>query len=383
VERISAAALALIAAGCVHHATLYGERVPDGCDAAGPSGGDDCAGWWIDRTKMSQLFEVQDPELGRYVTTVATRLARAAGDHRTWHVRVLDEDAVSAEGNVSTTIYISRGALVRLRDEAELAAVLGHEIAHVLAGHLDDAVAEKARGARDRSRDLDAQRDDEVQADELAVRYCHLAGYDIAAVERMLRALAAGDPPDDPDRGNDPHPRWTLRLARVQAYVAHFAAGGTTNAEVFQRHLRGLPAGEDPRTAKRLGDALVFGRAGLALDLPAGFTEATASDDAAEVSYGDALTASLHTLPAHAAPAPPSDSSFRVLDQHGVRFLIAVKGPGQAALFARIVASLRAPTAAELGRLVPTPVDLRAPRALWPESPDDPAHHTWEHLATE
>ncbi len=385
-ERVRAVAIALIVAGsahagCAHRATLYGTRVPDGCSAKVPSGGDDCAGWWIDQTKMSEQFEVPDPELARYVTSVATRLARVAGDERVWRVRVLDEGRVTAEGNISPTIYISRGALVRLRDEAELAAVLGHEVGHVLAGHLDDAVVEKIRGVRERSRDLEAQRDDEIQADELAVRYCHLAGYDVAAVERMLRALAAGDPADDPDRGADPHPRWNPRLARIEAYAAHFARGGVTNAAVFQRHIAKLAAGDDPRTAALLDHTLVFARAAVAIDLPPDFVLATAADDAARVTYAGDLTASIRALPPNAEPTTPRDGSFEVFDRRGVRLVIATEGDGQAALFARLVAAMREPRPAELARLVPTPVDLQGKRALWPEAPTEPgsAHHVgWE-----
>ena len=183
-------------------------------------------------------MELPDPELHRYVDRVADRVANAAGDHRAWHVRIIDTADIQAEANIWTTLYITRGALVRLRDESELAAVLGHEIGHVIAGHLTrrDRRA-RSRVARPESRsDIAARRRD--QADELGVEYCARAGYDVTAMERMLRALAAGDPPDDPDRGTDPHPRWNPRLARVQAFASHFHGGETSGPEYLAPYRR-------------------------------------------------------------------------------------------------------------------------------------------------
>src|SRR4029453_14850227 len=78
----------------------------------------------------------KDGELQRYVKGVGDRLARAA--HRPnlpWTFAVVDEPAVNAFALPGGYVYITRGILPFLRDESELAAVMGHEIGHVDARH--------------------------------------------------------------------------------------------------------------------------------------------------------------------------------------------------------------------------------------------------------
>ena len=364
---VAAALIAL--AGCAHE-KLYGEPVPDGCHADAARGSEACMGWWIDRTKMLGFPELHDAELSRYVDRVANRVAHASGDRREWHVRLVDIADIQAEANIWTTLYVTRGALTRMRDEAELASVLGHEIGHVMAGHLRDAIIENARGVRDQSRDLDALRDDEIQADELAVEYVARAGYDVTGVERMLRAFAAGDPPDDPDRGSDPHPRWNQRIARVQAFAMRFH-GGETNAPDYLRHVAGLAVGEDPRMDAVLGKTVIFAKLGIAIDLPPGFT-AQADDNAVAVSFKDNDVA-LRVMATRGEPAIKfgPEHAFTTVHVRDQLLLIDVTGDGRATLVAKLRAAIRAPTAKELRKLVPQRLDATAKRALWPEAPVD------------
>jgi Peptidase family M48 len=369
------AALIALATGCAHRAMLYGEPVPDGCTADGPRGSEQCMSWWIDRTKMLVSPELADPELHRYVDRVAQRVANAAGDHRTWQVRIVDTADIQAEANIWSTLYITRGALVRLRDESELAAVLGHEIGHVIAGHLTDEVVEHDRGLREQSRDLTSQRDDESQADELGVEYCARAGYDVTAMERMLRALAAGDPPDDPDRGSDPHPRWNPRLARVQSFAMHFHSG-ETNAPEFLRHIAGLVVGEDPRNDAIVDNVVVFSRVGVAIDLAKDSAGAIAGNNTVTLlGRNDEPDSALYLAQAGGA------SWFKSTPEHlytlvplGKQMLvIATNGPDRVKLAAQIRAAIRLPRPSELQRLVPERVDTTAKRALWPDAPPSPS----------
>ena len=77
-----------------------------------------------------------DPELQQYVTDVGERLA--AKSHRAglvYRFTVLDSTDVNAFALPGGYIYITRGLLAYLNSEAEMAAVLGHEIGHVTARH--------------------------------------------------------------------------------------------------------------------------------------------------------------------------------------------------------------------------------------------------------
>jgi len=102
--------------GCAHHHTMmYGEPAPEFC-AAGPSTSDErCLGWLLDRVMMMSANDYEDRQLIAYVRSVGARLVAAAGDHRMWTVHVLDDPEVQANANISTTVYITRGALAKLR----------------------------------------------------------------------------------------------------------------------------------------------------------------------------------------------------------------------------------------------------------------------------
>ena len=75
-----------------------------------------------------------DERLGRYVSDIGGRLAALSHrPHLPWTFTIVDQQAVNAFALPGGFIYITRGILPYLDDEAELAGVLGHEIAHVTA----------------------------------------------------------------------------------------------------------------------------------------------------------------------------------------------------------------------------------------------------------
>src|SRR5512139_888933 len=86
-------------------------------------------------TQMSDgLF--QDEALQAYVQSVGERLAR--GSHRPdldYRFNVVNSSEINAYALPGGKISITRGLLSKMKNEAELAAVLGHEIGHVTARH--------------------------------------------------------------------------------------------------------------------------------------------------------------------------------------------------------------------------------------------------------
>ncbi|MCA1804419.1 MAG: M48 family metalloprotease [Xanthomonadaceae bacterium] len=85
---------------------------------------------------LEQMPPYEDPALQAYVRGVGERLAQVS--HRSnliYRFTVLDSDQVNAFATPGGYIYITRGLLAYLNTEAELAAVLGHEIGHVTARH--------------------------------------------------------------------------------------------------------------------------------------------------------------------------------------------------------------------------------------------------------
>jgi len=79
----------------------------------------------------------RDPGLTRYVNLVGSYVARFSDDpDRTYRFAILDTDTINAYSCPGGYIFITKGLLDIVDNEAELAAVLGHEIAHVTLKHV-------------------------------------------------------------------------------------------------------------------------------------------------------------------------------------------------------------------------------------------------------
>ena len=87
---------------------------------------------------------ILDPELNEYVATVGNRLAAQASRDLPYEFHVLNDSVPNAWALPGGKIVVNRGLLTELSSEAELAAVLGHEIVH----------ADAAHGARQQSKGL-------------------------------------------------------------------------------------------------------------------------------------------------------------------------------------------------------------------------------------
>jgi predicted Zn-dependent protease len=159
---------------------------------------------------------VANPGLQRYVNHVGRWLAaQTERPDLPWQFGVLESPNVNAFAVPGGTIFITRGLLERMRNEAELAGVLGHEIVHVLRKHhlkaiqkgaqsslagdaLSTALKDRAGPARDKliafgtemySRGLD--KSDELEADRLGVVIAARAGYDAYGLPSVLQTLQA------------------------------------------------------------------------------------------------------------------------------------------------------------------------------------------------
>ncbi len=145
--------------------------------------------------KQYKLYE--DSELVSYVRRVASRLAAHADRQNiVYDFFVLDDPLVNAFALPGGTIYITRGILTIFDNEAQMAAVLGHEIGHVVERHsmkhmqgataIDLAWKVFGKGGNmpfGYQLGLDLLlfkpygRGDELRSDALGVKYSYLAGY--------------------------------------------------------------------------------------------------------------------------------------------------------------------------------------------------------------
>ena len=132
-QLLPALAIALALAGCASKAPLR-ENAP----GTAPLAGSDEAELWYameraeEELKRSPLL-VRDPALNEYVRGVA---CKAAGEHcRDLRVYIMDVPQFNASMAPNGLMLVWTGALLRMRDEAELAFVLGHETGHFTALH--------------------------------------------------------------------------------------------------------------------------------------------------------------------------------------------------------------------------------------------------------
>jgi predicted Zn-dependent protease len=80
-----------------------------------------------------------DPSLQQYVNDIGQKLAAVADrNHLEFHFFVLDDDVVNAMALPGGYIYVTRGLIAHLNSEAQLAAVIGHEIGHVDGKHASE-----------------------------------------------------------------------------------------------------------------------------------------------------------------------------------------------------------------------------------------------------
>jgi beta-barrel assembly-enhancing protease len=164
---------------------------------------------------------VPNEAMQRYVNHIGRWLAsQTERPDLPWQFGVLDAPQVNAFAAPGGYIFITRGLLARMKNEAELAGVLAHEIVHVLKKHHLAAIQKNARSGlaadvlslalRDRNaavreklvafgtemyaRGLD--KSDELEADRLGIVIAARAGYDAYGLPSVLQMLQAMNPED-------------------------------------------------------------------------------------------------------------------------------------------------------------------------------------------
>lgn len=260
-------------------------------------------GQQMDVEVRREMGVYNDPELQRYVEAIGMKLARASERPTLpWHFAVVDEPAINAFALPGGYIYLTRGILPYLDNEAELAGVLGHEIGHVTARHsaqqytkattagigvtLLSIFVPEARPLQGLTETalsvlfLKYGRDDELQADRLGVEYTAATGWNPAGVGGMLRTLARLDEADGSRRGVpnwlSTHPAPGDRVEQVQAYIAQQSArpvgtAGTVDETDFLRRVDGVVFGDSPSQGIVRGNTFVHPDLRLSIAFPRGW----------------------------------------------------------------------------------------------------------------
>ena len=158
---------------------------------------------------------VDDPTITEYVNRVGQNIVLHSDAKVPFTIKVIDSDEVNAFALPGGFFYVNKGLLLAADNEAELAGVMAHEIAHVAARH---AVENQTKGSLLEYAALAGSifiggipgmiyqntagigllgvfmkfsRGAEEEADKLGVQYMYAAGYDPGAMATMFEKLEA------------------------------------------------------------------------------------------------------------------------------------------------------------------------------------------------
>lgn len=238
-----------------------------------------------DQSVVEQYGLYPDTSLNTYLEALGQPMARLS--HRpglNWSFKVMDTSVVNAFAAPGGYIYVTRGLLASMNDEAELAGVLGHEIGHVtarhsarkysqmllanlgvgiglsLAGDYGDVLGPVLQVGTGMLF-LKFSRDDERQADALGVEYASRAGFDAGRLADFFTSLERMSTMDGKESGSLPeffstHPNPVNRQATVREMAANWQARQPdrvlrVNRQGYLQKIDGLVYGKDPRKGFR------------------------------------------------------------------------------------------------------------------------------------
>lgn len=299
-----------------------------------------------------QYGVVDDPQLATYVQQIGEQLA--AHGHRPnlkYTFTVLDTPDVNAFALPGGYIYITRGILAYLNSEAELAAVLGHEIGHVTARHavrqMSAAMVTNtgfaigsilipqlgSRAGQSLLNNIGGAllsgygRDHELEADRLGAEYLARTDYDPQAmigVLTLLKNQEVFEKAQAAREGRAPrvyhgvfasHPSADQRLQQVVGAAAPLrtAHDGRTEHDAYLHHLEGLAFGDSEAQGIRRGSNFYHAGLNFGLHFPTGWRIDNSPDKLLAVNpAGDGLI-QVQTAPRGNARTP---QEYLVVQMH-------------------------------------------------------------------
>jgi predicted Zn-dependent protease len=220
----------------------------------------------------------EDAELARYVTALGKKLgALSHQPELDYSVKVLDSAVVNAFAVPGGYVYLTRGILAYINDEAELAGVVAHEIGHIASRHsaqqysraqiaqlglgLGGMISETFRKYAGLAQFgvgmlfMSFSRDMERQADALGVEYSSKAGYDANHMANLfvsLERLNPGEAQSGLPGWFSTHPNPPDRIAAIKRDTLEWRSKiqqnqFAVNRNQYLKQLDRIVFGEDPR----------------------------------------------------------------------------------------------------------------------------------------
>mgnify|MGYP001191789972 CR=1 FL=1 len=252
---------------------------------------------------LKEYGEMKDPVLAQYVTNLGKRLAAVSDRPKVdYEFVVLDTDLVNAFAAPGGFIFVTRGLLQEMSNEAELASVLGHEIGHVAGWHSIGMIQRQmgygalttlgaiASGIHmgpeamilvAQTADLFTSlyllgysREHELEADRVGVRYMLSAGYDPKAALTFFERLAALEKKEGPDHWESylrSHPPTDQRIDLAKGFMARsffFHRKTELNEEIYKDMKARLPKLRPEEVGQTQGKRYALPLFGVALTIP-------------------------------------------------------------------------------------------------------------------
>tara|TARA_Y100000590_G_scaffold286981_1_gene322948 strand:- start:71347 stop:72807 length:1461 start_codon:yes stop_codon:yes gene_type:complete len=223
---------------------------------------------------------LEDREVSQYFTSLGKKIAK--NSHRPelkWHFTLIDDPTFNAFATPGGYVYFYRGILAYFNSEAELAGVIGHEIAHITARHavrgmstaqvtnvLIGLVASRVPGSQLTNNAFNLMnhiinkgysRKYELEADKIGEEYLLKSGYDPSAMTTFLKTMKNVDDLEikiAKEEGREPnigyhgifstHPATEKRIKALEAKPKNNRS--SDNKEKFLKMIDGLPYGSSP-----------------------------------------------------------------------------------------------------------------------------------------
>lgn len=163
----------------------------------------------------SQAKMVEDPKVTEYINRVGQNIVLHSDAKLPFTIKVIDSDEVNAFALPGGYFFVNKGLIVAADNEAELAGVMAHEVAHVTARHamenqgkgqllgygilagiiftggIGGAILQNTAGLGQALAFFKFSRGAEREADMLGVQYLYAAGYDPTGMATMFEKLAS------------------------------------------------------------------------------------------------------------------------------------------------------------------------------------------------
>lgn len=192
----------------------------------------------------SQVKLINDPVITEYVNRVGQNIVRNSDAQVPFTIKVIDSDVVNAMALPGGFFYVNSGLILAADEEAELAGVMAHEIAHVAACHYGREMTRanllqmasipfifmggaigyagyEAAGLGIPLTFLKFSRGFEAEADYLGVEYMYRSGYDPSAFVSFFEKLQAMEKkkPGTLSKAFDTHPQTPDRIEKTQEEI--------------------------------------------------------------------------------------------------------------------------------------------------------------------